>query len=82
MCPLKAIRFVLDHILMFLSSSHFRAGRFGIQAYILRSVPYKSRIYEEENKESNVRERTVHSLHAFNDFLLRTNVKVVMARSV
>jgi hypothetical protein len=28
--PLKAIRFILDHVLMFLSSLHFRAGRFGI----------------------------------------------------
>jgi len=30
MYPLKDIRFILDYIRMFLSSSHFRAGRFGI----------------------------------------------------
>jgi len=34
----------------------------------LRVVPYKSRIYEKENKERNVREGTVHLLHAFRDF--------------
>jgi hypothetical protein len=45
-------------------------------------VPNKSRIYEKENKESNVRERTVHLLHVINDFFVRTNVEVVMAWSV
>jgi hypothetical protein len=70
MCPLKAIRFILDHVRMFLSSS------------VLGQVELEYDHTSCGNKESNVRERTVHFLHAFNDFFVCTKVEVAMAWSV